>query len=32
MAKAKRLTKGEKEFIENELKFMGPGIIPKGAK
>lgn len=31
MPKAK-LTKEEKSFIENELDFMGPGKLPKGAK
>ncbi len=31
MPKAK-LSKGEKEFIENELSSMGPGKLPKGAK
>lgn len=32
MARAKKLTKGEVEFIENELDYMGPGKIPKGVK
>lgn len=32
MAKAKKLSKAEKSFIENELDFMGPGEIPKGVK
>lgn len=31
MPKAK-LSKQEKSFIKNELAFMGPGKIPKGAK
>jgi hypothetical protein len=32
MAKARKLTKGEKEFIDNELKYMGPGEPMKGEK
>ena len=31
MPKAK-LTKGEKEFIDNELKYMGPGAPMEGEK
>lgn len=32
MTKAKEFAKQEESFIKNELDYMGPGEIPKGAK